>query len=282
MQQRVEREADQRSWPTRDQITECRVRSSDATVASDDRHAHGAQLEAHAQLVLALDERLLRGVAIGDVTSDRESCPPPFELDRLRRHLDPQLRAALGAMEPLPRQRRPRPGATEPREQHRHIGRVEKVGDAHRAELGLRPSVLRDRLVVHCEERERVEVVDPHRIGRRLEELAVAAERREQLDLGRGETRHVPPEHEVQQAARDDDEHREPGERAPVDAVGPDDREVQGGKSEGRTEGVQEREARGPKPVSSRRLARHPITGLGGRLLQDARRHALGRNATPG
>ena len=165
MQQRLEREADQRSWPTRHQITEGGVGSSDATVASDDRHAHGAQLEAHAQLVLALDERLLRSVAIGDVTSDSETCPPPFELDGLRRHLDPQLGAALGAMQPLPRQRRPRPGTTEPREQHRHVGRVEKVGDAHGAEFGLRPSVLRDRLVVHCEERERVEVVDPHRIG---------------------------------------------------------------------------------------------------------------------
>ncbi len=76
MHERLESQAHERARPSRDEVAERRVRAGDAAVASDDRHADGAELEPEPQLVLADDERFLGHVTIGDIARDRETGPP--------------------------------------------------------------------------------------------------------------------------------------------------------------------------------------------------------------
>ena len=115
------------------------------------RHARRDQAEA---LLAVADPGRLRQLAVGDVLRHHERRVSLGELEGMRRDVNVDDPAVLQAMPPLR-------GVASPAEPW-HVLRQADVRDPHAQELGARIAVARDRGRVHLEEREALEIVQPH------------------------------------------------------------------------------------------------------------------------
>ena len=128
------------------------------------RHARRDQAEA---LLAVADPGRLRQLAVGDVLRHHERRVSLGELEGMRRDVNVDDPAVLQAMPPLR-------GVASPAEPW-HVLRQADVRDPHAQELGARIAVARDRGRVHLEEREALEIVQPHGERVRGEEEPEAA-----------------------------------------------------------------------------------------------------------
>ena len=138
-----------------------------------------------AVLLLAEAERLHRPLALGDVLRLHEGGAVARELERVRDDVDVDDAAVLAPVLPFPRVlvgARPRPSSSAGG--LRDVGQGTEVRDPHGQQLVTRVAVVLDRRLVHLQEAEVAQVVDPHRHGVVLEEQAEAG-----LGLAQGRLR---------------------------------------------------------------------------------------------